>query len=193
MRDQVERSNRARLDALPGELYTFTAIDDGIEPPEQRAKTLENVMAVKTLTLKVDAQVMSIKNYESSTGIVNGTIGKIIGFRGADEVPEDEEEFADEAEFNLKVRSMKAERRERSTEPRDFEAKMNKRDPDLEAKISKMSKPRDLERVPVVQWTLAGGATVIMRLERHDFKVEEVGDKIKARRSQVRATIAPRR
>lgn len=181
LRADVDRSNEARLRELPGEAYTYNAIDEGEEPYERMQKTLENVMAPKTLVLKKDAQVMLLKNMEQQ-GLVNGSVGKVIGFMSADEV--DEESLADtemwngkaDEEFNMKVRAaMTAAVKEPKGEEREGSA----------GPVKKAKNAAAAEKVPVVLWRLPDGSSTKMRMERQEFRVDDVGDKVKARRKQV--------
>ena len=57
-REDVERANIQRLQALQGEAHTFTAVDGGALTDQQsREKILGNMMAQASLTLKVNCQV----------------------------------------------------------------------------------------------------------------------------------------
>ncbi|RXK41952.1 hypothetical protein M231_00673 [Tremella mesenterica] len=78
-REDVDRSNAHRLEALLTDGYTYAASDTGtITDPIQRQKVLSNFLAVEQLSLRVDAQVMLIKNMDET--LVNGSMGKVIGF-----------------------------------------------------------------------------------------------------------------
>lgn len=78
-REDVDRANSTELAKLNTDGYTYTAIDSGaVTDAVQRAKLLSNFMAPETLPLKIDAQVMLIKNMDDT--LVNGSMGKIIGF-----------------------------------------------------------------------------------------------------------------
>jgi ATP-dependent DNA helicase PIF1 len=46
--------------------------------PAKRQKLLDNMMAVGTLELKVDAQVMLVKNVSET--LVNGSVGRVLAF-----------------------------------------------------------------------------------------------------------------
>ncbi|KAF8749153.1 ATP-dependent DNA helicase [Rhizoctonia solani] len=84
-REDVDRSNNSRMAALPGKEESFPARDAGtITDPLQRDKMLQNFMAPKELSLKVNAQVMLLKNIDET--LVNGSVGRIIGFYDATEV-----------------------------------------------------------------------------------------------------------
>ncbi|KAH3684041.1 hypothetical protein WICPIJ_004979 [Wickerhamomyces pijperi] len=74
-RYEVENANRSRLDRLPGEIIQFKAVDVGTV---QDPKAFDTVMALKELTLKIDAQVMMLKNMDET--LVNGSVGKVIAF-----------------------------------------------------------------------------------------------------------------
>lgn len=57
----------------------YTATDGGsVTDAQQREKLLSNFMAPTTLQLKINAQVMLIKNTDDM--LVNGTIGTVISF-----------------------------------------------------------------------------------------------------------------
>lgn len=78
-REDVDRSNSGRMSRLNTEHHTYNASDGGsIKDPKQREKILANFMAPVTLTLKVDAQVMLIKNMDET--LVNGSIGRVVRF-----------------------------------------------------------------------------------------------------------------
>jgi len=57
----------------------FQSLDGGtLQDKDQRERQLANFMAPRELKLKVDSQVMLIKNMDES--LVNGSIGKIVKF-----------------------------------------------------------------------------------------------------------------
>lgn len=202
LREQVDSSNRARLAALPGETYTYTALDEGEEPFEKMQKTLDNLMAPRTLTLKLDAQVMLLKNMD--VGLVNGSVGKVVAFRAADEMDEEEgdPDFWSEERLNAQHKlagfrsgSVAPSGREGSAAP-TIASKQGSREPSAapseggeagkgKGPVKKAANPAALEKVPIVAWKLPDGSIIKMRMQREEFKVEDNGDKVKARRKQV--------
>lgn len=66
------------MQRLLNEEITYPAVDGGGSDPMTRDKMLANFMAPKELRLRVEAQVMLIKNIDET--LVNGTMGRVIGF-----------------------------------------------------------------------------------------------------------------
>lgn len=64
----------SRLNNLPGEERIFTAVDTG------HKILMKSCIAPEKLSLKVKAQVMLLKNIDST--LVNGSLGTVIGFAG---------------------------------------------------------------------------------------------------------------
>lgn len=78
-RDEVNRANTMKMHQLPGDSIPFACQDAGqIEDKVQREKLLANCMCEKMLHLKVNAQVLLIKNVDEQ--LVNGSQGKVVGF-----------------------------------------------------------------------------------------------------------------
>ncbi len=73
LRAQVAQSNASRLNALPTHRLAYAARDSGSRP-----ELLDNLLAEERLELKVDAQVMLIKNVDEV--LVNGVVGRVLGF-----------------------------------------------------------------------------------------------------------------
>jgi hypothetical protein len=71
----VEQSNNARLEALHGDYHDFRAIDTGKDP-----RKMESCIAPTMIRLKINAQVMLLKNMDGT--LVNGSLGIVIGFVG---------------------------------------------------------------------------------------------------------------
>ena len=67
------------MESISGATMVFQALDGGtLQDKDQRDKQLANFMAPRELKLKVDSQVMLIKNMDES--LVNGSIGKVVRF-----------------------------------------------------------------------------------------------------------------
>jgi ATP-dependent DNA helicase PIF1 len=77
-REDVDRANSTKLQELNEDGWTYPATDGGTAEVTQRAKLLANFMAPESLPLKINAQVMLIKNLDES--LVNGSMGIVIGF-----------------------------------------------------------------------------------------------------------------
>lgn len=68
------------MGALQSEEHLFRATDGGsIADLNQRDKMLANFMAPGALLLKIDSQVMLIKNMDET--LVNGSMGKVVRFQ----------------------------------------------------------------------------------------------------------------
>ncbi|SJX62951.1 related to PIF1-DNA helicase involved in mitochondrial DNA repair and telomere length control [Sporisorium reilianum f. sp. reilianum] len=78
MRQEVDRANMERLNALQSESQSYRAQDGGTLMGEQRERILANSIALPVLHLKKGAQVMLIKNLDET--LVNGSVGKVIDF-----------------------------------------------------------------------------------------------------------------
>ncbi|QLL33451.1 hypothetical protein HG536_0E03620 [Torulaspora globosa] len=76
-RREVESSNARQLASLPGEAYRFHAVDAA--PKEYVTLLDSSLMVEKIVTLKVDAQVMMLKNKPESE-LFNGSLGKVLFF-----------------------------------------------------------------------------------------------------------------
>lgn len=143
-------------------------------------------MAPSVLTLKLGAQVMLLKNMEN--GLVNGSVGKVVAFKSKGEMLDDEEDPDDLSIAALTKTKDKWRRsfgRESSAAPSaggdddDGEAGSTK------GPVKKAKNANYEEKCPVVEWKLPGGGTLTMRMVREEFVVEDVGNKVKARRRQV--------
>lgn len=82
-RREVDTANLMELQSLKGELHTYQALDSGRlhNTPEGRSM-LASFLAPQTLSLKVDAQVMMVKNIDET--LVNGSLGTVVGFLSRD-------------------------------------------------------------------------------------------------------------
>src|SRR2546429_2274662 len=78
LRAEVDNANGSRMNMLSGEEMEFHALDSGSADPNTREKLLSQFMAQPVLKLKKGAQVMLIKNIDSS--LVNGSLGIVQAF-----------------------------------------------------------------------------------------------------------------
>lgn len=82
-RHEVERANSTRLASLQSPPFTFDARDSGSAAPEKRKAVLANMRVPERLILKQGAQVMLVKNIDDQRGLVNGAVGRVLGFFAA--------------------------------------------------------------------------------------------------------------
>eukprot|EP00249_Psilotum_nudum_P022354 c28482_g1_i3 orf=369-2429(-) len=79
----VTRENDQKLNALNIDTFVFLAKDVGHS--EFAMRQLDNVRAVKELSLCVGAQVMLVKNLDTGLGLVNGARGVVVRFIPVDD------------------------------------------------------------------------------------------------------------
>lgn len=78
-RREVDLSNTNKLRQLSGMSMKFKADDTGtVRQKEQRDRLLQSCMAPVEIELKINAQVMLIKNLDDT--LVNGSLGRVVGF-----------------------------------------------------------------------------------------------------------------
>jgi ATP-dependent exoDNAse (exonuclease V) alpha subunit len=74
----VDKYNQLQLEIIKAPSKKFIAVEDG---PEHYKKFFDkNCQAPTVLELKVEAQVMLLRNQEPGSGLVNGSIGKVLNF-----------------------------------------------------------------------------------------------------------------
>jgi ATP-dependent DNA helicase PIF1 len=71
----VQQENIKELDKLPGDVVTITARDLGRD-----TKVLDNLPVPEELYLKINAQVMLLRNLDMDSKLVNGSRGVVVGF-----------------------------------------------------------------------------------------------------------------
>ena len=164
-RAQVESSNEKRLRELPGRAHKYDSMDSG--DPAIRDRLLTNMMAPKSLELKINAQVMLIKNLDET--LVNGSLGKVIA-------------FSDEKTFEM-------------TGVDSFDDGLD--DPMAKAKRKLKGYNRGSDRppttnrqYPVVQFVATGGAHRVIMCIPEEWKVELPNGEIQAKRNQLPLILA---
>ncbi|GAA5974457.1 hypothetical protein JCM11641_003225 [Rhodosporidiobolus odoratus] len=181
MRNEVERSNQNRLRALKGDEHTFKSEDTTADPDPARQKTnpyLNNFMAPDSLTLKVGAQVMLIKNLDLT--LVNGTVGTVVGFG----VPELEGEDEDSGLRGGGVGGVGDEvfLTADGTELR-IKPELSAMDARKKQRIVDAVASGKIELGPVVDWQTPQGVER-KTMVREEFKVEDGQGKVLAKRRQ---------
>ncbi|THH29339.1 hypothetical protein EUX98_g4847 [Antrodiella citrinella] len=216
LRSEVDKSNAARLTSLPGELQIFEARDTGTAAADKRAKLLENMVAPKDLQLKVDAQVMLIKNVDET--LVNGSVGKILGFfafsaavasidpsaaqtvkkevtpsRSSTPSGKPKSSSQESASSTLKLGSMVRNvcvGEDGRTPVAILETEKENADPEKEdKKPSKGKSAKDEELFPLVEFFTHQGKEIVL-VVREEFRVEDNEGKPLARRVQVPLVLA---
>ena len=166
-REDVDRSNFTRLEMLNTDGWTYVSSDGGaVTDPVQRDKLLSNFMAPQHIMLKVNAQVMLIKNMDET--LVNGSMGKVIGFcHKALYVTDSQGKWQEDGDLE----SLDEEERGKRVKVREM----------LLAKLAIGTKP-----LPVVSFNVPGGGKRDMLIEPDMFKSEQPNGEVQASRSQVR-------
>ncbi|KFX99163.1 hypothetical protein V490_01914 [Pseudogymnoascus sp. VKM F-3557] len=174
-RNEVENSNFMKMRQLKGSGKLYLAEDTGtVRDPQQLERLCQNFMAPKKLELKKHAQVMLIKNMDDN--LVNGSIGKVIGFMNEktfevyegvdldplDDAGSDGDEHDATREAKRRVRGM-----------------MNK---DLIADTGK--------EYPLVRFFAADGTSRDLLCQPEDWKVELPNGEVQAQRRQIPLILA---
>lgn len=169
-RRQVDAENERRLKQLPGEGRIYRSRDGpnaaGSSRSEQQKKLLENFMAPETIVLKIDAQVMMIKNLDET--LVNGSMGRVIG-------------FCKETEFQI-TRTGSWRGDTGGLDDADFEEGDEEGHALLKSRLK--SNPHE-EELPVVSFMIPGGGVRDYLVKRETFKTSAPNDEILASRAQV--------
>lgn len=164
-RAQVDGSNEKRLRELPGQAFRYEALDTG--EPAIRDKLLGNMMSPKSLELKINAQVMLIKNLDET--LVNGSLGKVIA-------------FSDEKTFEM-------------TSVNSYDSDMDDSMAKAKRKLKGFSRDADVSssngrKFPVVQFVSTGGAPRVILCQPEEWKVELPNGEVQAKRTQLPLILA---
>lgn len=168
-RNEVEYANTVRMKSLSGDIKIFDARDGGsITDQTARDKLLQNCLAPPRLELKKGSQVMLIKNIDEM--LVNGSLGKVIG-------------FMDEDKFNTY-----------NAEPEVFEQANESDDEALKKRKLKIRTQSLLSTTsqawPLVRFAIADGTTRDLLCQRELWKVELPNGEVQASRQQVPLILA---
>lgn len=192
LRQEVNRANLARLSALSTPLHTYNSRDSGSAGTEQRKKLLDGMMAVEELKVKEGAQVMLIKNMGEGCGgmgggLVNGSVGVVIGFYKAGDVWGDSGVW-DGKNTSGAIRNVRMGEDGKSLLVHPKSENDNKENIGVgkqEAKGSSKGKCSDNgELFPLVRFPTPQGTEVVL-LTREEFRIEDNEGKLLARRMQV--------
>ena len=200
LRNEVDNANKMRLNALKTGSEIYESRDSGAAIDERRAKILENMVAQRILEIRIDAQVMLIKNVDEN--LVNGSVGRVLGFYAVSEVCGTGGEISSRGGngFIRKVilkddgktpvprktaerENRKTERKEKKERNETDEKKGGEENHDVKPK-SKSSPQESVERFPLVEFRTPVGKEVVL-VGRDEFKVEENDGTVAARRVQV--------
>lgn len=173
-RAEVDNANNSRLHMLQGAAQIFEARDGGaIIDKAQRDKLLQNCMAPELITLKKGSQVMLIKNVDEN--LVNGSIGKVIGFM--DEQKFDSYTASEDDSANSPGGTISTQRADGLTSE--------------DAAKRKMLQAITTTRVwPVVRFMLANGTSRDLLCQPEQWKVELPNGEVQASRQQVPLILA---
>ena len=180
MRHEVERANSTRLAALQSPPVSYDARDSGSAAPEKRKAVLAGMMVPERLVLKRGAQVMLVKNVDDQRGLVNGAVGRVLGFFAA---PRGKSEGV--------VRNVSLSEDGKSVVfGGDMKENANAKPTSATKKVgSEKEKPKsaaaaaDAELFPLVEFLTPVGRERVL-VTRDEFRVEDNEGKILARRVQ---------
>jgi ATP-dependent DNA helicase PIF1 len=174
LRAEVDNANSSRMNMLSGEEMEFHALDSGAADASTREKHLSQFMAQPVLKLKKGAQVMLIKNMDSS--LVNGSLGVV-------------QAFMDENTFNVYTRDeetyLQAQRPDGASDDEE-NAKARKK---ISLALYKNNTTPG-RRWPVVRFSLQDGTLRDLLCLPEDWKAEAPGGEIIAKRIQVPLILA---
>ncbi|KAF9652257.1 hypothetical protein BDM02DRAFT_3109225 [Thelephora ganbajun] len=184
LRNEVVNANKMRLNALKTEQQIYESRDTGTATEERRAAILKNMVAQRALEIKVDAQVMLIKNVDEN--LVNGSVGRVLGFYMISEVCGSGGEISSKG-GNGFIRKVLL-KDDGKTPVRRKVAERENEDVDVDVKPKPKSNSQEsTEKFPLVEFRTPLGKEVVL-VGRDEFKVEENDGTVTARRVQVCAT-----
>lgn len=170
-RGEVDTANFSKMRQITGKSVSFVAEDSGtITEKTFRDKLLASCMAPAKIELKVNSQVMLIKNIDET--LVNGSLGRVIGF-----MSEKTFDYLQDDPEALEAASVEA------VAPSD------------QKKIRDLARggalPGSTGRVwPLVQFALPDGTTRQLLTQPEQWKVELPNGEVQAQRSQIPLILA---
>ncbi|VDB85347.1 unnamed protein product [Peniophora sp. CBMAI 1063] len=174
LRNEVERANAARLDALRTPPHRFIARDSGNASEERRKSIFESMMAPQELVLKTGAQVMLIRNVDDRRHLVNGSVGRVLGFFPAQG-----------GKANGVVRDIVLDADGKLVSNAPVKREGNKEDKKSRPSGAGLSE----EKFPYVEFLTPSGRVTVL-VTRDEFRVEDSEGKVLARRLQVPLILA---
>lgn len=192
-RHEVDSANNTRMRSLPGSIHSFLAEEGGALTGQFRDRLLQNCMAPQILELKKDAQVMLIKNMDEN--LVNGSLGKVIGFMSETTYALCEMEgidVDDAVNFDAKASSLKD-----NDDPYGFPT-LDDEDGDSESVLRKKRKILKLRAMsaetsqlwPLVRFTTATGLHIDRLVTREKWSFEAPDGEVQAYRRQIPLILA---
>ena len=183
LRSEVDNANKVMLGALKTESQVYESRDTGNASEERKATILKNMVAQRVLEIKVNAQVMLIKNVDEN--LVNGSVGRVLGFHTVSEVCGSGGEITSKGGSGF-IR--KALLKDDEKTPEEEKVVKGESD-DVDVKPGPKGSPQEsTERFPLVEFRTPLGKEVVL-VGRDEFKVEENDGTIAARR--VQASVIP--
>ena len=180
LRSEVDNANKVMLGALKTESQVYESRDTGTASEERKATILKNMVAQRVLEIKVDAQVMLIKNVDEN--LVNGSVGRVLGFHTISEVCGSSGEITSKGGNGFIRKALLKE--EKTPEEEKVVKGENE---DVDAKPGPKGSPQEsTERFPLVEFRTPLGKEVVL-VGRDEFKVEENDGTVAARRVQASA------
>lgn len=181
-RYEVDKSNERYLKNLNGELHNYHSIDTGIESDkDMRNKMLSNLLATDKLTLKLNAQVMMIKNIDDS--LVNGSLGRVIDFVDGNTCLSENENESENENKNENDNPFNG-----ITESPNVSAKFDRK----KSRFLDLTSSRALEEklYPKVRFLLPDGRTRDVIIKPEVWKIEDSDGNIIASRKQLPLILA---
>lgn len=179
LRKEVDNSNKMRLDELKTESQIYESRDTGAASEGRREAILKNMVVQRVLEIKVDAQVMLVKNVDDN--LVNGSVGRVLGFRMVSEVCGSGGDISSKGGHGF-IRNILL--KDDGVTPVKRKVMKNENDNNDAKPKSKNGSLESVERFPLVEFLTPLGKEVVL-VGRDEFKVEENDGTIAARRVQV--------